>query len=198
MVSLIIPFLFKRFFIVIMNEKYSHLATGKFNNSEHLIFNGNDKYYLKNNQNIRIYPIDILSVEEEFVRTVERIVHKNISNYCFNLEILAEELNLSKSTLQRKFKNVFSMTPNNYIKMVRIMHSRLMFENHIGSVLEISTRVGFRDVKYFSRCFKSAFGKSPAEILKCCKEQRNNSDKEQHFIVTLNNPDSTIMKIICN
>ena len=128
MVSLIIPFLFKRFFIVIMDEKYSGLTSEKFNCANHLIFNGNDKYYLKNNENIRIYPIDILSVEEEFVRTVERVVHKNISNYCFNLEILAEELNLSKSTLQRKFKNVFSMTPNNYIKMVRIMHSRLMFK----------------------------------------------------------------------
>ncbi len=101
--------------------------------------------------------------DEIFLNQANKLIQTNLSNELFGVNELAENLNLSQSSLLRKFKGIAKMTPNEYIRIVRLKKAAEILNQGIYSISEVSTMVGFNSPGYFSKCFLKQFGELPRD-----------------------------------
>ncbi len=94
----------------------------------------------------------------------------SVINFCsrnFNrelsLEILSEELHMSKYYISHLFGSRFNMKFNDYINSLRVSAACRYLCNTDKSITEISELVGFGTPRTFNRAFLKQFGKSPSE-----------------------------------
>ena len=64
--------------------------------------------------------------------------------------------------MSRKIKKFTGLTPNKYIRTIRLQQAKTLLE-HGMSVKKTAYEVGFLKVGYFSKLFKEEFGKLPSE-----------------------------------
>ena len=75
---------------------------------------------------------------------------------------VANELNISNSSLYRIFKSNCGESPENYIQKFRIRQAKQMLENGLP-VKEVAFSCGFSDSGYFTKVFKKLVGVTPTE-----------------------------------
>lgn len=76
---------------------------------------------------------------------------------------LATEAKLSQSQLHREFMRHFGITPNQYIREVRVGVARHLLETTQQSVATIALETGFYDQSHLTRQFKTSTGITPTE-----------------------------------
>lgn len=101
-----------------------------------------------------------------YVQNVLEYISEHFSEN-IDTALLAEHFSVSRSKLDRDFKNAIGATPKTFIESCRITHAK----NLIGSyknckVTEIAQLCGFSSDQYFYRFFKKHTGKTPAEYKK--------------------------------
>jgi DNA-binding response OmpR family regulator len=106
----------------------------------------------------------VLSLDDRFLLRVREIVENNMSDHAFSVERMAEEANLSRTQLLRKLKALTGISPNEFIKEIRLKRAAEMIIQRVDTVTQIGYAVGFNDQSYFSKCFKKQFGVSPTEF----------------------------------
>ena len=96
---------------------------------------------------------------------ITKLIESNLDNPCLGVCFLAEQLNMSRSSLFLKVKALLDTTPNEMIRMVRLNKSVSLLKdgNHRGN--EVCYVVGFSSPSYFSKCFQKEFGVKPAEYI---------------------------------
>ena len=82
------------------------------------------------------------------------------------LQDAADLAGLGKEAFCRFFKNIFHMTPVEYINHYRISQSIKMLQSGRRSILEICLDCGFESPSYFVKLFKKETGFTPAEYRK--------------------------------
>ena len=97
-----------------------------------------------------------------------------------DLEFIASELNVSKSTMNRKIKAITGMTPMDFTRNIRMKVACKMFKNTNKNISEIAYTVGFNNPKYFSTCFKEEFGITPTEFIQNIKSEKELSHASTH------------------
>lgn len=102
-----------------------------------------------------------------FINKLNDLINANLDDSSFSVEILAEELHISRVQLYRKTKAVLGITISDYIQNIRLEKSKLLLsENRDLSIADIAYSVGFSSPNYFSTAFKNKFGKTPNEFKK--------------------------------
>lgn len=101
-------------------------------------------------------------------KIIEKVIRYMKDN--FASEIKVEDLStmafLSPNYFSRLFKDCTSMTVSEYIQKFRMEEAcRLLMETD-KKVIDISSEVGYRDLKFFNRVFKRLIGKTPGEYRK--------------------------------
>jgi transcriptional regulator GlxA family with amidase domain len=99
------------------------------------------------------------------VRKVISLMARNLHRD-FNLDEIAQTMNLSASRLRHIFKKEIGLSPRQYLKAQRIERARQLLETTYFNVKEIMLRVGIRDQSHFARAFKRVNGLSPAQYRK--------------------------------
>ncbi len=94
-----------------------------------------------------------------------KVVQFVTANYGDEISVvdLAEQANLSASQLHREFSSRFGITPNHYIREVRIGVARHLLESDQLSMAQVASQCGFYDQSHFSRQFKKSTGLSPLQ-----------------------------------
>ncbi|WP_277466285.1 hybrid sensor histidine kinase/response regulator transcription factor [Parabacteroides sp. PF5-6] len=106
-------------------------------------------------------------LDQKFLDRVTDIIDQNLENPDFDINALARELAIGRSSLFAKFKALTGMTPNEFIQTHRLKKAAILLrERPDMQVGEISDQLGFSSSVYFSRCFKAQFGMSPAQFRK--------------------------------
>ena len=100
--------------------------------------------------------------KDKFLNEIKTSVEKNISNPNFGVGDLASELNISNSMLYRKLTNSINLSPNMFIKKMRLIKAVELLEETTLNVSEISGECGFSDISYFGQTFKKEYGVSPS------------------------------------
>lgn len=107
------------------------------------------------------------SLDKGFIQKVLNYVHENMSDPDLNVELLAKELNLSRSQLYRKIKTLTGQTVNEFLRNVRLQKAKQIIETDEDlNISEVCYQVGFSSPSYFTKCFKALFGVLPTEIIK--------------------------------
>ncbi|MDH6312114.1 ligand-binding sensor domain-containing protein/signal transduction histidine kinase/DNA-binding response OmpR family regulator [Parabacteroides sp. PFB2-10] len=102
--------------------------------------------------------------DEKFVTRLNKIIEKNISNTDFSVDVLAEELNISRSGLFAKVKSLVDMTPNELIQLIRLKKAAQLLSEKEFRINEVCYQVGFNNPSYFSKCFQKQFGMLPKDF----------------------------------
>lgn len=116
---------------------------------------------------LTLHSLDKPSNTSEELDVVQQIAQHLELNYNKPLKIdeLAKEFHMSRSSMYMQFKNVYGLSPKEYIMDMRIERAKqLLFDkNHNTSIKEVSFAVGFDNQLYFSRLFHKYVGLSPTE-----------------------------------
>ncbi|WP_026970754.1 AraC family transcriptional regulator [Aliagarivorans marinus] len=96
---------------------------------------------------------------------IARVIQFIQENYQQSLDVerLAEQANMSPSSLHQHFKSVTNASPLQYIKSLRLHHARELVTNQQRSVSEAAYQVGYQSLSQFSREYKRLFGESPSQ-----------------------------------
>lgn len=108
-------------------------------------------------------PLLMSTLDKKFKDKLEAIVAQHISDSSFSVDRLAELLNLGRTTVYNRTKNIMGISPNMYIQNERLRIAAQMLLEGEHTVTEISEKVGFSDGTYFYKCFKNKFGVAPSK-----------------------------------
>lgn len=107
-----------------------------------------------------IAPDDLLWLER-----LESEVRESVQDDRLTVQLIASKVFLSERQLHRRLKAITGLSPNEYLREIRLQEARRLLEGRlVRSVKEAAFRVCFRDEKYFAQIFKARFGKNPSEI----------------------------------
>jgi transcriptional regulator GlxA family with amidase domain len=76
---------------------------------------------------------------------------------------LADSLAVSHQTLIRRFRSQLAMTPMEYVQRLRLEAAQGMLERTDRPIAQIAQLVGYRDVRFFRRLFRSRYGTSASQ-----------------------------------
>jgi DNA-binding response OmpR family regulator/anti-sigma regulatory factor (Ser/Thr protein kinase) len=111
---------------------------------------------------VKTTEIQVASADEKFVQDALAIVEKNISNADFSVEELSRALLLSRAAVYKRLFVLTGKTPIEFIRSVRLQRAAQLLEKTKMTVAEVAYETGFNNPKYFSKYFKTAFGKLPS------------------------------------
>ncbi len=119
-------------------------------------------------------------IDQKFLDTVNSIIEKNLDNIDFDMNMMARELGLSRSSLYAKFKALTGMTPNDFVLSCKLKRAAAMLTGNPDlQIADISDRLGFGSPRYFTRCFKAQFEITPAEYRKKSEKEKEGEKKEE-------------------
>lgn len=102
--------------------------------------------------------------DEVFLQQLSDIVSVRIPDMDFTVDNLAEQMHLSRSVLFERTKEACGMTPNNFIKEMRLRKAAGLLAEQKYKVNEICYMVGFNTPSYFAKCFLKQFGVLPKDF----------------------------------
>ncbi|AOH56285.1 AraC family transcriptional regulator [Peribacillus muralis] len=146
------------------------------------------KSRVPNKENVKIFKNASMALEEDFrpckrckpeglnlpiEEWIEHIAEWLDKHFCepLTLNKIADISHGSPYHLQRSFKRVMGMTPNEYVQRLRIEKACSLLESSGQPVAEIGLAVGFSSVPYFMTLFKKKMGITPMAY------RKNNSKK---------------------
>lgn len=100
----------------------------------------------------------------EFLMKVQEAVVGQLADENLSIETIAEQVNMSRSNFYRKIKALLGMSPNDYLKMIRLQRASELIKEGL-SISEVAERVGFTSSSYFAKCFKAQYGVLPKDYL---------------------------------
>jgi DNA-binding response OmpR family regulator len=117
-------------------------------------------------QNNIVIPSELSTnkIDEEFLQKVIHYIEINIENTQLSVDLLAQNMNLSRSQVYRKIKALTDFTANEFIRQIRLKKSLKLLSEGSMNISEIAYKVGFSSQSYFTRSFKEYYGKSPTEM----------------------------------
>ncbi len=104
-----------------------------------------------------------LASEKTWLHNLLSIVLSDISDKQYCIDQLTLEVGVSVATLTRKTKELFEVTPQRFIRDIRIQYACELLSENTGTIAEIAYKAGFFDPAHFCRCFKTTLGYCPSD-----------------------------------
>ena len=100
---------------------------------------------------------------DQFLRKLMALLESHVSDPDFNVSKLVSEIGMSRPVLFRKAKILTGSSIINLIRSKRLKMAEMLLKQRNVAVSEVAFKVGYTDPKYFSKSFRSKFGKTPKE-----------------------------------
>ena len=111
--------------------------------------------------------------DEELMQKVVKIINENIDNESFNVESMADIFCMSRSSLLRKIKSLFGLSPVELIRVIRLKKAAELIQDGKYRMGDICYMVGINSQSYFTRLFFKQFGITPKAFEKQCREKQH-------------------------
>ncbi len=104
--------------------------------------------------------------DKKLMERIMKCINKNISDPEFDVDMMCEEVGISRTHLYRKMKDMTGLSAADFIRNIRLEEAaRLLKENH-ANVSQVAYSLGFANPTHFSRVFKKHFCFTPTEYAK--------------------------------
>jgi len=116
--------------------------------------------------------LEINQLDLNFLTRLNALIEKELSNTDLDISMLAQSLNMGRSSFYRKFLSLTSLSPIAYIRKYRINKSIELMAKGNYSLSEISDLTGFSSQSYFSTAFKQEKNVTPSEYMSSNSQSR--------------------------
>ncbi|MEN8251312.1 MAG: ATP-binding protein, partial [Bacteroidota bacterium] len=99
--------------------------------------------------------------DKKFLEDCMSIINNSFQNSSFTVEVLAENINVHRRTLLRKFNALTGKSPTDLIRHTRMIQAAKLLQEKYR-VNEVALMVGYEDINRFSQAFKQFHGVSPS------------------------------------
>lgn len=106
---------------------------------------------------------EVLAVEDQDVETALRFIRQHACDP-INVEDVLHHVQLSRSTLENRFRAILNRTIHAEIRRVQIDSAKRLLTSTNIPIKEIVNRVGISSVQYFTSMIRRATGKTPRQI----------------------------------
>ena len=103
------------------------------------------------------------NIDWKFIGEMKTYVENNLENPVFNIDLLASDMNMSRTSLYNKVKALTDLSPSDYVRNIRLTKAAELLQEGELNVTEVAEKTGFSDAKYFREVFKKQFKVSPSK-----------------------------------
>lgn len=111
----------------------------------------------------------------DFLQECIRIVEQHITDPNFTIQVLAEEIGISRSSLFNKIKSISGRSSNSFIRFIRLRKAAEIFINTDNTISETMFMVGINDIKYFREQFNKLFHMNPSDYIRKYRKNFSNN-----------------------
>lgn len=114
----------------------------------------------------KINPEKVTKKDQNWLINLEKEIYDSISKNDLDLCDLSYKMAVSERQLHRKIGNLVYLTPNKYIRILRLHKAKQLIDNYIqDSISQVSYSVGYNDSHYFSKLFTNQYDISPKALI---------------------------------
>ena len=121
------------------------------------------KYSGAQQQADKIEQPEVKGNDELLMERIMKAVNKNLSNSDFNVDMLTQEVGISRAQLHRKMKEMTGISTSEFIRNLRLEQAARLLKEQKINVTQVAYTVGFSNLAHFSTIFRKHFGLSPSE-----------------------------------
>lgn len=104
--------------------------------------------------------------DEKLMNKIVETIEENIENPNFGVEMLADQVCMSRSSLHRKIKAISGSSPTDFIRLIRLKKASALIAEGSYRTGEVCYIVGINSPSYFIKLFQKQFGMTPKEFEK--------------------------------
>ncbi len=112
------------------------------------------------------------SADKALLDKITRSIEENLTDPNFGVEMLADQVNLSRSSLHRKLKDLIGTSPTDFVRLIRLKKAADLITEGSYRIGEVCYIVGINSPSYFIKIFQKQFGMTPKEFEKRQREQK--------------------------
>ncbi len=113
----------------------------------------------------QVTEVKMKSPDEKLLERVMSVINKNVTNSDLNVDMIAEEVGISRVHLHRKMKELTGQTPHDFVRNIRLKQAANLLTNQGMNITEVAYACGFSNAGTFSKIFKTVYGMSPREFM---------------------------------
>ena len=121
------------------------------------------KYSGAQQQADKVASPEIKGNDELLMERIMKSVNKNLSNSDFNVDMLTQDVGISRAQLHRKMKELTGISTSEFIRNIRLEQAARLLREQKVNVTQVAYTVGFSNLAHFSTIFRKHFGISPSE-----------------------------------
>ena len=110
--------------------------------------------------------VKVKSPDEKLLDRIMSTINKQLNNSDLSVDMIADEVGISRVHLHRKMKELTGQTPHDFIRTLRLKQAANLLTTQNMNITEVVYACGFSNPTSFSTLFKSVYGMSPREYMK--------------------------------
>ena len=130
------------------------------------------KYERNDELEEQVDEIRIKTPDEKLLERIMDCINKNLKNSDLSVDMIAEEVGISRVHLHRKMKELTGQTPHDFIRNIRLKKAAQLLANQGMNVTEVMYACGFANSASFSTVFKKFYGMSPRDYMREHEERQ--------------------------
>jgi len=107
-----------------------------------------------------------LLTEDPVIGKILQTIYHSLSQPGFTVASLSETMGMSRVSLFKRVKSATGLSPQEFIRMVRITRAAQYLRESHTPIAEIAFLTGFSETRYFSRYFRDQYGMLPSHYRK--------------------------------
>jgi AraC-like DNA-binding protein len=114
----------------------------------------------------QVEDVQMKSPDEKLLERMMQTINKHLNNSDLSVDMIAEEVGISRVHLHRKMKELTGQTPHDFIRSLRLKQAAHLLATRNMNITEVVYACGFSNAASFSTMFKNVYGMSPREYMK--------------------------------
>ena len=110
--------------------------------------------------------LEMSALDKKALDKALKLIDEHLNDEDFNVDVMADAMFMSKSSLYRKIKSLTGLSPVEFIRNIRLKRAYQMLQEEDVTITDVAFACGFSTPRYFSTCFKTEFGITPTEFKK--------------------------------
>lgn len=123
------------------------------------------KYSGAQEQKGKVKTITFKSSDELLMERIVTTINKYLEDPKLNVQLLADEVGLSRVQLYRKVKALTGISTSEFIRNIRLKQAEKLLLDKKMDISQVAYALGFTNQTHFSTLFKKTYGLSPSEYI---------------------------------